>query len=605
MKSKAIITLCFMLFSTIVLQAQRTYSPLADPNDTTRLVIDERFLADNRNGWNLWSNEDSRTYLSSQGGYFSLSNSKQDQSLVNLLPKWQHNSNCNFVVKTSFSLMKPLIKKPVGGVSGAGFAWGGSAPYRNMQVLYFRYDKPLAEYTVWNDKGEVRLILQKPVPQNNKKEYTIEIRRSGNSIYFYDAAKEDSLQLLFSAPFQPFDGLSNFGLYVSGEMSIGFRRLIINEAMTQEEIKLAAQQRAEDFRLWNAIADANTKELKKYDGKDLEKMKRKDKEKLQDICSNLTEAYFEMGNIRRLDKDPEATVVFYTMAADLAQQYKVPYFDRLSEFYLGKAFEDKYKKNGLETDKMLAMSHYLNAAKKDRADVGFPSTLKAYYQLKYPFITDFTNYAVVSPHWQQEYLIPKTKEQYDRAVAIDKENKAELAMIQQQWAVLNRRPKFTVRGIGIDNINPRNSYVASTTATAWLTLVQPEELQMGDFYYHPDRKDFVVAISDGRPYDLKAGYHYVFMNRDYNFDFEYHRDVCKVCHGDGWIKSGGGYTYQVATGRYIETRNSSIVSGTVSVTRTPVYETHTINTAPTFTKCTACHGTGGPPAAKMLTITVK
>ncbi len=89
MKSKAIITLCFMLFSTIVLQAQRTYSPLADPNDTTRLVIDERFLADNRNGWNLWSNEDSRTYLSSQGGYFSLSNSKQDQSLVNLLPKWQ------------------------------------------------------------------------------------------------------------------------------------------------------------------------------------------------------------------------------------------------------------------------------------------------------------------------------------------------------------------------------------------------------------------------------------------------------------------------------------------------------------------------------------
>src|SRR5690606_38919791 len=113
------------------------------------------------NGWSIFQNEFTRTYLDFTGGYFSLSNTKQDQSYVVLLPKWQHNAESDFVVKVNFSLLKPLIKKPVGGVSGAGFAWGGNAPYRNMQVLYFRYDKPLAEYTVWNEKGEAKLILEK------------------------------------------------------------------------------------------------------------------------------------------------------------------------------------------------------------------------------------------------------------------------------------------------------------------------------------------------------------------------------------------------------------------------------------------------------------
>lgn len=595
---------CLLLFIAMAAKAQRTYSPTADPNDTTRLVIDEKFPYDNRNGWSIGQSEHIRTYLDTQGGYFLLSNTLQNQSFVSLIPKWQHNSESDFVVKVNFSLVKPLIKKPVGGVSGGGFAWGGDAPYRNMQVLYFRYDKPLAEYTVWNEKGEPRLILEKSLPPNNRKDYSIEIRRRGSTLYIYDAAQEDSLQLLFSAPFQPFGGLSNIGFYVSGEMMISSQKLTVREAMTQEELMQAAQQRAEDFRQWNLIADAKEKELQKFADKDKDKLKQKDKDKLYSIGRELVKAYFEMGNIKRLDKDPEATVVFYTMAADLGQQYKVAYYDRLSEFYLGRAFEDKYIKYGMETDKMLAMSHYLNAAKKDRADLGFPGTLKAYYQLKYPFITDFTNYAVVSPYWQHESSAPKTKEEYDRRIALDKENRAKREMIRQQWSLLNRRPKFTARAIVIDNLNPKKSYVASTTATAWLTLVLPGELKMGDFYYHPDKKDFVIAISDGKPYDLKNSLGGVFMNRDYNFDFDYYRDVCKVCHGEGWIKSGGGYSYQVATGRYTETRSSTIVGQTESITRTPVYETHTINTAPTFTKCTACDGTGGPPTRKTMTITI-
>ncbi|MFV0469102.1 MAG: hypothetical protein ACK5MK_09280 [Dysgonomonas sp.] len=597
----------FVCLAAMIAQAQRTYSPLADPDDNNRLVIDEFFPADNRNGWSIGQSEFTRTYLDFNGGYFSLSNTKQDQSYVVLLPKWQHNLESDFVIKVNFSLLKPLIKKPVGGVSGAGFAWGGNAPYQNMQVLYFRYDKPLAEYTVWNEKGEAKLILEKAVPQNSRKEYSIEIQRKGNAIYFYEASKDDCLTLLFSAPFQSFQGQSNIGFYVSGELSIAAKKLLIKEAMTAQEIAWATQQRAEDFRLWNATAEAKAKELQKFDGKDYAKLKQKDREKLSDICQDLAKSYFEMGNIKRLDKDPEATVVFYTMATDLAQQYKVPYFDRISEFYLGRAFEEKYKKYGAEIDKTLALSHYLKAAKKDRADLGFPGTLKAYYQLKYPFITDYT---YISPYWQNENMLPKTKEAYKKyeedRVAYAKKSK-ELA---EKFA---RRPFILIKSVVIDNYasDPAKSYVTTTSTQYPKVILQKipfEELKYGDYYYDISERDFIpFTMSYDKVPKMKNRFVMVIRFDDYNVNFNFTEyPGCAVCFGEGFVKtSSGAYTYRIATGRYTETRSGTIVGQTEAVTRTPVYETHTIQAGPPkYEICKTCNGTGGIKREKNIQIIV-
>lgn len=600
---KKIITLCILLFGTMALYAQRTYSPIADPDDSNRLVIDEFFPADNRNGWSIFQNELTRTYLSDKGGYFSLSNTKQDQSYVVLLPKWQHNAESDFVVKVDFSLLMPLIKKPVGGVSGAGFAWGGNAPYRNMQVLYFRYDKPLAEYTVWNEKGEAKLVLEKAVPKNNKKEYSIEIQRKGSTLYFYNASKADGLELLFSAPFQSFQGQSNIGFYVSGEMSIAAKKLLIKETMTAQEISLATQQRVEDFRLWNATAEAKAKELKQFDGKDYAKLKQKEREKLSDICRDLAESYFQMGNIKRLDKDPEATVVFYTMATDLSQQYKVPYFDRISEFYLGRAFEEKYKKYGAETDKTLALSHYLKAAKKDRADLGFPVTLKAYYQLKYPFITD---YSIISPYWQNENIVPKTKEEYEKKQADMLEYQKRSKVFAEKLA---KRPLIFVKSVVIDNhsSDENKSYITTSTSgyeKIVLKKIPSDELKYGDCYYDIAQKDFVPFIyKKDKMQEIVLG----LLFEDYNVNFKFvDRPGCSACFGEGFVKtSSGSYSYQVATGRYTETRNSTIVSQTESITRTPIYETHMIGTGvPKYEICKVCDGTGGEKREKIIEIII-
>jgi hypothetical protein len=90
---------------------------------------------------------------------------------------------------------------------------------------------------------------------------------------------------------------------------------------------------------------------------------------------------------------------------------------------------------------------------------------------------------------------------------------------------------------------------------------------------------------------------------DYNINFNYRENAaCSACYGEGFVKvSSGAYTYQVATGRYTETRSSTIVGQTVSVTRTPVYESRIgINTGPPkYELCKVCDGTGGRTKEKL------
>lgn len=124
----------FVCLAAVIVQAQRTYSPIADPDDSNRLVIDEFFPADNRNGWSILQNEFTRTYLDFTGGYFSLSNTKQDQSYVVLLPKWQHNAESDFVV---FQPAKAAYQKTCERSFGSGFCVGRKCPVPKYAGVVF------------------------------------------------------------------------------------------------------------------------------------------------------------------------------------------------------------------------------------------------------------------------------------------------------------------------------------------------------------------------------------------------------------------------------------------------------------------------------------
>jgi TPR repeat protein len=113
-----------------------------------------------------------------------------------------------------------------------------------------------------------------------------------------------------------------------------------------------------------------------------------------------------MANIKWIDNDLDAAISFYSMASELDNEK--------AGKYLGQIYEKRYQQSNLQSDKDLALHFYLKTAKLERTDLGFPPALKAYYNLKYPFITDFSN---VSPYWQNENMLPKTKEDYDKSQA--------------------------------------------------------------------------------------------------------------------------------------------------------------------------------------------
>ncbi len=595
-KYKRLHLFVLIIFFLVCIQgnAQRRYDSWAIPNDTMKTVINENFSS-NINGWPVGNSTNMAARLNSYSSNYSymIDNYKQDQSIVYMVPKWNVNPQNNFIIKTEFNLDR---HPPVGGTSakdvsvwGGGFVWGATEPYKNMYILYFRMDKPIVEYGQWNDQGAYKVLKQFEIEKTSMN-HKVELHRNGNNLSCYEK-KNDTLRQIGIVPFQQFTG-NQIGFYVSGASYLSARNLNIQETMSKDEREALFQQHVKDFKEWMEVVDRYEKEKLKFAGKKMDDLSKKSQEKLRSLNLNLADGYAQLGNIKRLDGDLQTAIVFYTRANEL---------DILPVRYaliLGKAYEENYEITQNEMDKTMALKFYFESAKKDRDDLGMPGGLKAYYKLRYPFIEDFT---LISSNWQNENLVPKTKEEYDLLVAKNKVFLANQAKWRQRWAALNKRPKFEAIQLVLYDTHPQDNYIASTMKTARLTAIDASALQAGDFYYDPVKKDFVMAGYDGTPVGMLSTAT-VYMNRDYNFTFQMVKEFCKVCHGEGYTVSSGGYSYKVATGSYTESRSAGIVGQTDIVTRTPVYETKTIQGAPTYTLCKACNGTGGPPPQKYFNI---
>lgn len=592
---KCILFICLLGF--IPGKAQRTYDPLAIINDTMKTVIGENFYS-NINGWPTGSSSTMAARFNNFGNSSSylIDNYKQDQSIVYMVPKWKFNPQNNFVIKTEFNLDRhpAMGKNPVKEVPiwGGGFVWGATEPYKNMYIFYLRMDKPLLEYGMWNDKSEYK-VLKEVETGKTRMNHFLEIQRKGNNLFCYENIK-DTLHLLLTVPFQTFKG-TNIGYYVSGVAYLSVKNLQIQEAMSMDERFAAMEMRSADFNKWKAIAEGLEKEKIKYKDKDISKLNKKVKENLDNISKSLSGAYFEMANIRRIENDLESATYYYTLANDHSPNNRIHFY----AFYTGKSYEEKYNQGQQEVDKSMALKYYMLAAKNDRTDLDIPTALKSYYRLKYPFIEDFS---IVTSYWQNEMFVPHTKEEYDLAIQRKKQKELEDLMWKQMWAELNKRPKFEALQIVLYATHPQDNYIASTMKTAPLTTLTAAELKAGDYYYDPLKKDFIMAGYDGVPLGLQS-FTTIYMNRDYNFTFQMVKKVCPSCFGEGFIKvSSGGYSYQAATGRYTETRSPNLDGQTVTVTRTPVYETVSIPGKPVYEICKECNGTGGPGIIKNLTI---
>lgn len=581
----------FLLFCMQQTEAQQSNNPLT----AMKTVVNERFHSNNSH-WPVGQNEYSKTSFHDSKIWFD--NLKQEFSSTALVPKWQYSSNTDFITQVNFELWKTLSEGS--DACGGGFVWGATAPFKNMQVLYFSHNQPKVKYLYWNEKGELKILLEKTIPEKarNKNEHSIEIHRKGSTLFFYEYINNE-LQELFSYPFQPITG-NQVGFYADGIVHLKSNQLQIFEMLTENEKMLVKQKQKEDslkflaeipekFRKWNEIADENTKKLKKYDDKNVHKLNPKEYLRYREIQENLAEAYYNMASLKQAEGDIETAIVFYNLSAKT--DHRKHYYE--SNWQIGKIYLSKYQKSGQENDKLIALDFLLKGAVGEKGNFSERPRLREYYQLKYPFITDFS---FLHPNTE----IPQTKEEYDRKYAEHLALQAQTANLKNQWQTLNQRPKFKALAIVIDNLQPQKSYIASTKKTLPLTRIFAEDIKCGDFYFDPAKNDFVMAFADGKPLDLNTDY--VFMNRDYNFQFEYDKHECSACSGTGFTASGGSYTYQVATGRYTETRSGTIVSQTESVTKTPIYETHTIQGTPKYNICKVCDGKGGQPPTKRLKI---
>lgn len=591
---KATACCLFLFFCIQQAQAQQSNNPLT----AMKTVLEERFHY-NTNNWTVGQNEYSKISLHDSKIWFD--NLKQEFSSTTLIPNWQYTSNTDFVIKVNFELWKTLSEDT--NACGGGFVWGATAPFKNMHLLYFSYNQPKVKYLYWNEKGEFKTLFEKALPEKtlNKNEHFIEIHRKGDNLFFYEYT-DNGMQEFFTYPFQPITG-NQIGFYADGVVHLKSNLIQISVASTENEKTQSIQKQKEDslkwvaerpeqFRKWNEIADENKKKLTKYDGKNVYKLAPKERIKYRELQENLAEAYYSMASLKQDEGDIETAVVFYQLSAE-TDKYRKDYY--AANWQIGKIYLSKYHKSGQEEDKLIALDFLLKGAVGEKGTFNERPRLKEYYQLKYPFITNFT---FLDP----QGAIPQTKEEYDKKYAEHLALQAQTAKLKQQWQTLNQRPKFTALAIVIDNFQPQKSYIANTQKTVPLTQIFAEEIKIGDFYFDPSKNDFIMAFADGKPLDLTTDY--VFMNRDYNFQFEYDKHECAVCHGTGFTASGGNYTYQVATGRYTENRSGTIVSQTESITRTPIYETHTIQGTPKYNICKICDGKGGQPPTKRFTITI-
>lgn len=572
---------------------QRNYSPPINPEDTLKVVSDERF-DNNINGWPIGTSEDSRYNFQKgeNGSYYSLYNAIDNRSIVALNKGIELNVNTDFVIKVKFDILKSYADSS--GNCGGGFVWGANDPYKNMQLLYFNYKKPAYIFAQWNEKGTYKKLFEKELPVNNR-EIELEIRRIKNTINFYVQSK-DSLLLLFTIPTKDAARFYKMGFYLDGRIYMTARRLLVKESFTHQEKIIAFQNRAEDFMKWEEIFQSKTKELSKLTQK--KKIDYKDKTQINRIKNSLSTAFVQMANIKWIDNDLDAAISFYSMASELDNEK--------AGKYLGQIYEKRYQQSNLQSDKDLALHFYLKTAKLERTDLGFPPALKAYYNLKYPFITDFSN---VSPYWQNENMLPKTKEDYDKSQAAWAAYKIKHKEFLKKMA---QRPLIFVKSVFINRYSPDSTKSFVLTATkgyekVLLKKMQFDELKYGDCYYNVVKKDF-VPFNNANANDLsKSAIVFALPFEDYNINFNYRENAaCSACYGEGFVKvSSGAYTYQVATGRYTETRSSTIVGQTVSVTRTPVYESRTINTGPPkYELCKVCDGTGGRTKEKIIQIVV-
>lgn len=513
LKSLIIVLVLNVIFSRAI--AQRSYSSDYNPNETMKEVFNERFEYNN-NGWPIGQNENGSSSLATHDRVFWLSCIKQI-SLVNLVPKWQYTSDSDFIVKVNFGFHKPLIKEPKGGNCGGGFAWGATAPFKSMQVLYFSYTQPEVKYIQWNEKGEYKVLAEKKLPEKFKNNFNhlVEIHRKGNTLFFYETIK-DSLQLLLSAPYQPFQGNTNVGFYVDGEITLGARKLNISEQITQNDKAINEKNRAEDFVKWKAIAYAREKENSKYANKD--DLKIKDKVKYNSIKQELAQAYFQMACIKRLDKDFETAVKYFTLAADIANP------SSNYRFYFAKVYEDNFKISKQENDKTLALQNYFIAAKSERTDLGFPRALKAYYSLKYPFITDFS---YINNNWQREDLVPKTKQEYDKLVANTNIAAAKLKQEQvQAQANLAETNKQIAQRINMLTFN--GNYVISQKTLRIFKLQPGKPVYQGGLV----SLETITTASNGQAFEKIDN----LENKTLYKSIKGYK-VCPYCQGKGAIKT--------------------------------------------------------------------
>lgn len=590
---KPFASLLFFLFVYITSFGQKSYLPPVNGEETMKTITDERF-ENNNYSWPVGDNDDGRFsfFKEQNGSIYSIYNPNENRSIVGMNKGVPLKGNTDFTIVIDFDLWKTLSEGS--GNCGGGFVWAPEGPFRNMQLLYFSFNQAIYKFAQWNEKGEYKLVFERGLPAKNRN-ISLEIQRKSDFLHYY-LKNKDSALLLFTTPITPTLQFNKMGFYLDGKIHMTARRLHVKQSFTAEEKFISLQNRAEDFTAWEKKAETQTKELAGLTKK--KNIDYKDKIKIKKIQDEISTAYKEMGNIKWIDNDIEAALTFYSLALESGNEAAGRYAGRLCEL--------KYRKTQEEQDKEHALSFYFRTAKLERTDLGFPPALKSYYSLKYPFITD---YSFISPFWQNEYMIPKTKEEYERSLSAWTAYKIQSKALSEKLA---KRPLIVVKSVVINNYSPDStqSYITTSNANYQRIILKKipfNELRYGDCYYNQAEKDFIPFITTYDKGVKDKGFAFAIRYEDFNMDFSYlDKPGCSSCFGEGFVKtSSGAYTYKVATGRYNETRNGTIVGQTESITRTPIYETHTVQAGPPkYELCKVCNGTGGIKREKIIQIIV-